>query len=82
MGLGIHKNSSMVVYELPLVCNEDSEWSDNTWICEHLRQLADKIESTDFRIVSIGMQTKNMGYATYPEIVVQGYEKKNKSYKE
>lgn len=82
MALGIYKNSSMVVYELPLASNEDHEWKDNTWICEHLRQLADKIESTDFHIISIGMQTKNMGYTTYPEIVIQGYEQKNKSYKE
>jgi hypothetical protein len=82
MGLGIHKDGSMVVYELPLVGNEDHKWDDNTWICEHLRQLADKIETTDFQIISIGMQTKNLGYVTYPEIVVQGYEQKNKSYKE
>lgn len=79
MALGIHKNGSMVVYELPLFGSDDAEWKDNTWICEHLRQLANKIEDTDFKIISIGVQTKNLGYTTYPELLVQGYEHKNKS---
>ena len=79
MGLGIHKDSSLVVYELPLIGAGDSKWKDNTWICEHLRQLANKIENTDFQILSIGVETRNNN-EVIPQIVIKGFENKNNSF--
>lgn len=80
MALGIHKDSSMVVYELPLVGSGDSLWNDNTWICEHLRQLADKIEDTNFQIMSIGVQTLINNDGAKPELIIKGYERQNNSF--
>ena len=48
MGLGIHKDGGMTVYTIPLMGGED-----NTWLTEHLRQLARKIEESRFSIISI-----------------------------
>jgi len=60
MGLGIHKDGSMTVYTVPLIGGQgDDEWKDNTWLTEHLRQLARKIEDSRMKIISIGTQTTN-----------------------
>jgi len=74
MGLGIHKDGSMTVYTVPLIGGQgDDEWKDNTWLTEHLRQLARKIEDSRMKIISIGTQTTNATGAI-PELIVKGYE--------
>lgn len=73
MGLGITKDGSMTVYTVPLVGLDDTKWDDNTWLTEHLRHLARKIEESRFRIISIGTETHNTG-KPIPELVVKGYE--------
>lgn len=73
MGLGIHKDSSMTVYTVPLMEGDDKKWRDNTWICEHLRHLASKIEESRMNIISIGVQTIHTN-SPLPELVIKGYE--------
>lgn len=73
MGLGIHKDSSMTVYTIPLMGGGDEKWEDNTWIVEHLRQLACKIEESRMKIISIGSETINAS-EPIPELIVKGFE--------
>jgi len=74
MGLGIHKDGSMTIYTVPLMGGEgDDKWEDNTWLTEHLHQLARKIEESHMNIISIGTITTNATGAI-PELVVKGYE--------
>jgi len=74
MGLGIHKEDSLTVYTVPLIGGQgDDGWTDNTWLTEHLRQLARKIEDSRMNIISIGTQTTNCTGAI-PELVVKGFE--------
>jgi phage FluMu protein Com len=82
MGLGIHKDGSMTVYSLPLIGGEgDTKWKDNTWLIEHLRQLACKIDESHMQIVSIGTETIN---AIEPilHLIIKGYENYVQAYYE
>ncbi len=62
MGIGITKDNVYTKWEIPLVQGELSrddinDWSDNSWIVEHLRQLANKIERENPKIINIGLRT-------------------------
>lgn len=62
MGLAITKTSTVTIWEIPLQQGDLSpgyinNWEDNSWLIEHLRQLADKIEEEDPRILKIGLRT-------------------------
>ena len=80
MGLSIEKTSTLTKWEIPLqkgdLPNKINYWNDNSWIIEHLRQLADKIESDNPRIINIGMRT-DCQYKT-PKLYVELYERKIK----
>lgn len=73
MGLGIYKDNSMTIYTIPLMGGEDKKWEDNTWLTEHLHQLAHKIKESRMKIISIGTITTNATSAI-PELIVKGYE--------
>lgn len=53
MGLGIETTGIYKTYSIPLFGLDDPEWKDNTWICEHLRHLARKIEEDNINICAI-----------------------------
>lgn len=55
IGITVHPEIRMETWSIPMMCEEDKEWTDNTWIVEHLRHLANKIESENPRIYSIGV---------------------------
>jgi hypothetical protein len=74
MALGIHNDGIHTVYEIPLNSLHDEKWQDRSWIVEHLRQLADKLEETKFEIYSVGMEM-NQQYKT-PTLVIKGWEHK------
>ena len=63
MGLGITKaDNIMTKWEIPLMKgdlppDEINDWKDNSWLVEHLRQLANKIENENPRIINIGLRT-------------------------
>ncbi len=62
MGLGITKEGVYTKWEIPLMQGDlppdnINDWSDNSWLVEHLRQLADKIENEKPRIINIGFRT-------------------------
>lgn len=81
MGLGIHKDSSMTVYSVPLIGGGDEKWEDNTWIVEHLHQVARKIEESRIQIISIGVVTTN-ATEPIPELIIKGYENYVQAYYE
>lgn len=74
MGIGIVKNSTSTVWEIPLTGFGDDKWQDNTWIVEHLRQLADKIENENPVIYHIGLKM-NHQYNS-PTLIFDVFEKK------
>ncbi len=55
MALSKSKGPVYTTYNIPLVGSKDSRWVDNTWIVEHLRQLADTIEEEQPRIYRVGI---------------------------
>jgi len=55
MGLGIETNGIYKEYSIPLFSDQDKDWEDNTWITEHLRHLADKIEEDNIKIYEVRM---------------------------
>lgn len=62
MALGIEKNGTLTKWCIPLMKGDLSpddinDWSDNSWMVEHLRQLADEIERENPRIIKIGLET-------------------------
>ncbi len=62
MGLSIEKSKVFTKWEIPLMQGDlppdnINNWKDNSWIVEHLRQLADKIEKENPRIINIGFNT-------------------------
>lgn len=73
MGLGITKDGIFDIYSIPLVSMQDVEWLDNSWLTEHLRHLAQKIEETNIRIYSVSLEV-DCQYKS-PKIVVRGFEK-------
>lgn len=77
MALGITKTKSLTIWELPLVGYGDDTWKDNTWIAEHLHQLANKIEKENPKIYSIGI--KYVSQYKSPTLVVELFENEEKS---
>lgn len=79
MALGIHKDGSLTVYSVLLVGMGDKDWKDNTWICEHLRHLATKIEQSNFKIFSIGVEMNPNYEQANPSLVIKGVENYTKA---
>lgn len=78
MGLAITKTLTLTTWEIPLMQgdlppDQINNWEDNSWMVEHLRQLADKIESESPRIINIGLRT-DCQYKC-PKLYVDLYEK-------
>jgi len=78
MGLSIEKTNTLTKWEIPLQKGdlppvEINDWNDNSWLVEHLRQLADKIESENPRIINIGMRTDCQYKA--PKLYIELYER-------
>ena len=71
MGIGIEERNHLSIWQVPLIGGEDKQWLDNTWIVEHLRQLADKIEDENPRIMNIGIKT-DCGYKI-PNLILDVY---------
>ena len=61
MAIGIDRGSVFDIWDIPLIGGGDNAWSDNSWIVEHLRGLADKIEKESPNIYHIGIGT-DKGY--------------------
>jgi len=62
MALGITKTDILTKWEIPLMKgdlppDDINDWDDNSWIVEHLRHLANKIEEENPRIINIGLRT-------------------------
>lgn len=57
MGLGVTFDGVHETWDIPVKHVNDPEWKDNTWIVQHLRQLADKIEQENPEIYAVGMRT-------------------------
>lgn len=62
MALSIEKSTTLTRWEIPLQKGDLSptqinDWDDNSWLVEHLRQLADKIEQENPRVINIGLRT-------------------------
>jgi len=75
MGLGIKNDGIYTEYSIPLTSSIDKEWDDNSWICEHLRQLADKLEESNFDIYNIGIDLDHQ-YKS-PHLTIKGWERKD-----
>lgn len=78
MGLGITKEGVYTKWEIPLMQGDlphsnINDWSDNSWLVEHLRQLADKIENENPRIINIGLRINNQ-YKS-PELYVELFDR-------
>lgn len=78
MALAITKDSVFTKWEIPLMQGDLSpdhinDWSDNSWMIEHLRQLADKIERENPRIINIGLRT-DCQYKT-PQLYIEIFER-------
>lgn len=69
MGLGIEKSGIYTTYSIPFFSGDDANWEDNTWLVQHLRQLAGKIEEMKPRIVSVGLH-QLAGYGATLEVKV------------
>jgi len=78
MALGIIKSDTMTKWEIPLMKGDlpdnINDWDDNSWMVEHLRQLADKIEKENPRIINIGLKT-DCQYKS-PQLYVELYERR------
>jgi hypothetical protein len=79
MALGITKSDVLTKWEIPLMAGDlppdrINDWTDNSWMVEHLRQLADKIEKENPRIVFIGLST-DCQYKC-PKLYVELFESK------
>lgn len=79
MGLTISKSNTLTNWEIPLVQGDlppdkINDWDDNSWIIEHLRQLADKIEKENPRIINIGLRT-DCQYKS-PRLYIELYERR------
>lgn len=78
MGLGITQDKHLIKWEIPLMQGDlppdmINDWNDNSWMIEHLRQLANKIEKENPRIISIGLRTDPQYKA--PLLYVELYER-------
>lgn len=77
MALGITKLDNIVQWEIPLMKGDlppdnINDWTDNSWIVEHLRVLADKIEKENPKIHNIGLTT-DCQYKS-PKLYIEFYE--------
>jgi hypothetical protein len=80
MGLAIINSETLITWEIPLVYGDlppdnINEWDDNSWMVEHLRQLADKIEKENPRIINIGLRM-NCQYKC-PNLYIELYERRH-----
>lgn len=73
MGLGIQTEGIYKIYSIPLFGVDDPEWEDNTWICEHLRHLARKIEEVDMKIYQVSIEFDKQ-YKS-PQLVLTTFKK-------
>lgn len=79
MGLGITKSTTLTTWEIPLQkgdlpeAGEINNWDDNSWLVEHLRQLADKIAEENPRVINIGLRT-DCQYKC-PKLYIELYER-------
>lgn len=71
MAIGITKNGTLTVWEVPLQQGEMGK--DNEWLVSHLRQLANKIETENPNIINIGLKVNN--FYKSPELFMEFYEK-------
>lgn len=76
MALSISRNNIFDIYSIPLVYAEDEKWLDNSWLIEHLRQLALHIEENEIEIYSIGIEIDSQYKC--PNLIIKGFENKNK----
>lgn len=77
MGLGITIGDCMTEFSVPLRHMDDVEMRDNSWLVEHLRQLADKIEQTNPKIYKVGIEHNvQYGPALYVECFTSSVEGK------
>lgn len=75
MGIGIEKTPVFTIWDVPLMGHsEDKSWSDNTWLVDQLRQLADMVERDDPNIYSIGLKSNHQYNA--PTLVIEFFEKR------
>lgn len=79
MALSIVESETLSKWEIPLQKGdlpptEINDWDDNSWMVEHLRQLADKIEKENPRIINIGVRT-NCQYKC-PDLYIEFYKRR------
>ena len=74
MGIGINKGHVFTTYDVPLASSQDTKWEDNTWLVEHLRQLANTIERDKPKIHTIGI--KSDAQYKVPILVIEFFENK------
>lgn len=75
MGIGIDKFELYEIWDIPLIGNVPADWNDNTWIVQHLRQLANKIESENPKILHIGLKTDYNNHN--PILEIKTFRKEN-----
>ena len=68
MGLGIERKGYYITASIPLFSGSDTMWQDNSWIIEHLVQLAQHIKEENCKIHSVKMETV-VGYG--PQLVIE-----------
>jgi hypothetical protein len=78
MALGIHNDGIHTIYEIPLNSSNDKKWNDRSWLIEHLRLLADKLEETKFEVYIVGIEMDSQ-YKT-PNLFIKGWEYKEEIY--
>lgn len=59
MAIGIETGKVFETWSIPIHKWKDDEWRDNTWLVDHLRQLADKIESENPSIYAVSIKTNH-----------------------
>jgi len=81
MALSIETTDTLTIWEIPLMHGDlppihINDWDDNSWIVEHLKQLASKIEEENPKIINIGLRI-NSQYKS-PMLYVELYERRFK----
>lgn len=74
MALSIEKGTSCELWSVPVAAYGDNDWSDNTWLVDHLRMLADKIEQENPKIYAVSIRS-TIQYA--PTICVEVFSNQN-----
>jgi len=65
MALGIEIGNTLTKVGIPVRSYNDPEMNDNTWIVEHLRELASYIESKNPKIYKVGTETSTQYGASF-----------------